>query len=87
MSDFEMQGSDILDVLNRTRSPLERAQIRNDALSYLKACAERVPESKRQACLDYVANFDTFKNISDQMRDLAVWVDEVNVLIQQYQDR
>ena len=83
MSDFEMRGSDILDVLNRTRSPLDRASIRNRAIQYLRDCVERLPEGKQQACQDYVDNFDTLKNISDQMRDLAVWVDEVNAVIEQ----
>lgn len=76
-------GDDILKVLDETRSPVERAGIRNKALQYLRESAGRLPENEARSCRDLVENFDTHKNISDQLRDLAVWVDEVNVRMAQ----
>lgn len=76
-------GKDLLKVLDETRSPLVRVNIRNKALTYLHNNADRLPSGDARSCKDLVKNFNTGKHISDQLRDLAVWVDEVNARIEQ----
>lgn len=74
-----LSSEEILEILDTSRNPFVLAKIRNRALEHIKSSADSLPASKAQACRDYVSNFDTYKRMSDQLRDLAVWVDEVNV--------
>lgn len=79
--DKTLCGKDLLKVLDSSRNPLKLAGVRNDALAYIKDNADKLPEGKSQACRDYIQNFDTLKRMSDQLRDLAVWIDEMNIYI------
>lgn len=74
-------GEDLLEVLNTSRNPLKLGGIRNEAIQYLADNADKLPESKCQACKDYVRNFNSHKHMSDQLRDLAVMVNEVNAYL------
>lgn len=78
-----INGAFILEMLDTSRNPLKLAGVRNDAITYIKESSDKLPESKAQACRDYVANFDSYKRLSDQLRDLSVWVDEVNAYLDQ----
>lgn len=78
---IRLSGSDLIAVLNTSRNPLVLGKIRNEALVHIKESASQLPEGKCQACRDYVSNFNTNKRMSDQLRDLAVWVDEVNAYL------
>lgn len=78
-----LSGKEILEVLDTSRNPFVLAKIRNKALSYINSTSVNLPESKCRACKDYVSNFNTYKRMSDQLRDLSVWVDEINAYLDQ----
>lgn len=78
-----LRGSDLIAVLNTSRNPFDLGNIRNEGLRYIKESADSLPGGKAQACRDFVANFNSRKHMSDQIRDLAVWVDEVNAYLDQ----
>ena len=73
-----LHGSDLLKVLDTSRNPLELGKARNDAIHYIERVANTLPENESKEFTDYVYNFNSYRHMSEQLRELASWVEKAN---------